>query len=312
MAGDWVKMRTDLADDPTVVAIASRIVYSDSHFQITHLNGEANGASVPKAQQSLNVFSAEVLVIGALWRLWSIANEQSENGRLPGYGIGVIDTKVGIAGFSEALAEHGWLRIHKWGLEIPNFDHHNGKSAKARAKQRVRAEILRTNLVHDLTHLNGEANGVSAPREEKRRDEEPPVVPHQKQQEAEAAKKPKPPVDATTDRFAEFWFAYPKKVAKKDAIKAWQKLKPSDELVQVILAAVRKQSTWEQWRREKGKYIPYAATWLNGARWEDADTETTRVPNKDFFVAPAQSSERRDGISTAGDLFGSTASKGGD
>lgn len=73
--------------------------------------------------------------------------------------------------------------------------------------------------------------------------------------------------------FEAFWSAYPRKQAKKDAAKAWEKLNPADELQAKLLAAVALQSQSESWRAMGGKFIPLAATWLNGERWEDGATE---------------------------------------
>lgn len=69
--------------------------------------------------------------------------------------------------------------------------------------------------------------------------------------------------------FEHFWRAYPRKVAKASARKAWFKLKPSPELQAVILDAVARHSRQDQWTKDKGKFIPHPATWLNGERWED-------------------------------------------
>ena len=67
--------------------------------------------------------------------------------------------------------------------------------------------------------------------------------------------------------FNQFWDAYPKKVSKQAAIKAWNRLKPSAELVMVILSALSKQKKLDQWQNQQ--YIPNPASWLNGKRWED-------------------------------------------
>lgn len=71
------------------------------------------------------------------------------------------------------------------------------------------------------------------------------------------------------DSFAKFWAAYPKKVSKPQAQKAWQKLKPDEDLLGRILQAIESQKKSDQWQRDKGQYIPYPATWLNNRRWED-------------------------------------------
>ena len=80
-----------------------------------------------------------------------------------------------------------------------------------------------------------------------------------------------PPIspDAVSERFALFWKAYPKKVGKGAAEKAWKKIKPSAELFDTIMAAIDAAKASEQWQRENGRYIPNPATWLNQSRWED-------------------------------------------
>jgi hypothetical protein len=70
-------------------------------------------------------------------------------------------------------------------------------------------------------------------------------------------------------RFARFWEAYPRKVAKQDALKAFLKLKPSEEDLGLLLKAVSAAKETDQWRKDAGRFIPHASTWLNGRRFED-------------------------------------------
>jgi hypothetical protein len=93
---------------------------------------------------------------------------------------------------------------------------------------------------------------------------------------------PLPPKGEPTG-FDSFWIAYPKKAARKDALRAFEKLAPGPDLLQKILAAVREQAASEQWRKEKGRYVPNPATWLNGGRWEDSTTAVGMVD--DIFSA---------------------------
>lgn len=65
-----------------------------------------------------------------------------------------------------------------------------------------------------------------------------------------------------------FWPAYPRKTAKKDALKAVQKLAPEPELRQRILAAVEEQKR-TIWQQAELTAIPHAATWINAERWND-------------------------------------------
>jgi len=76
----------------------------------------------------------------------------------------------------------------------------------------------------------------------------------------------------TPDGFDAFWSAYPHKVGKQAAHKAWDKLSPSKALTATILQAVERQKSFSQWTRDGGRYIPNPSTWLNQGRWEDEDT----------------------------------------
>ena len=69
--------------------------------------------------------------------------------------------------------------------------------------------------------------------------------------------------------FDDFWKAYPKKIAKQDALKAYQKLKADSALLDKLLNALERQKQSPAWKKDGGQYIPHPATWLNGHRWED-------------------------------------------
>jgi hypothetical protein len=72
--------------------------------------------------------------------------------------------------------------------------------------------------------------------------------------------------------FDEFWSAYPKKVGKDDARKAFDKRKPDADLSAKMVAAVNAQKQSAQWKKDGGQYIPNPATWLNQGRWQDEDS----------------------------------------
>lgn len=65
--------------------------------------------------------------------------------------------------------------------------------------------------------------------------------------------------------FELFWSQYPRKTAKKDARRAWEKLKPE----QRVAAMEALPNHVEVWADRDLIYVPYPATWLNGERWED-------------------------------------------
>lgn len=84
--------------------------------------------------------------------------------------------------------------------------------------------------------------------------------------------------------FDEFWAAYPRKVGKDAAAKAFAKRRVGVGLLAQMLAAISTQKTGEQWRRDGGQFIPHPATWLNEGRWQD---ETPGVATFDAVFGAA-------------------------
>ena len=74
---------------------------------------------------------------------------------------------------------------------------------------------------------------------------------------------------SSSEHFEQFWKEYPKKVAKKNAMNAWQKVNPDSNLFEKIMDGLKRWRDSGEWDRDGGQYIPYPATWLNGKRWED-------------------------------------------
>lgn len=70
------------------------------------------------------------------------------------------------------------------------------------------------------------------------------------------------------DLFAQFWAAYPRRVSKTDAEKAFKALKPTPALLDIILADIVDQKQSKGWQEDEGKYIPYPASYLRKRRWE--------------------------------------------
>lgn len=70
---------------------------------------------------------------------------------------------------------------------------------------------------------------------------------------------------ADNAQFSEFWKAYPKKIGKKDATRAWKRAKINGHFSEVMQALEAHKSS-EKWI--KG-YIHNPATWINGRHWED-------------------------------------------
>jgi len=71
------------------------------------------------------------------------------------------------------------------------------------------------------------------------------------------------------DDFEKFWVEWPRKVAKAEARKAWAQTARVRPDLETVLKAIKAASATEQWMRGNGQFIPHAATWLRGERWED-------------------------------------------
>lgn len=77
-------------------------------------------------------------------------------------------------------------------------------------------------------------------------------------------------VDLSNDSgFISFWEVYPKKLSKLNAMNAWAKIMPTDDVVRRIVADVTAKRSSPDWIKDSGQFIPYPATYLNGRRWED-------------------------------------------
>jgi uncharacterized phage protein (TIGR02220 family) len=142
MAGDWIKMRIALADDPAVISIAARL--------------------------SVDEFE----VVGMLHHLWGWADTQSRDGHAPGVTNVWIDRYVRHVGFAEAMVSVGWLKVDESGVTFPNFERHNGESAKARALAAERKRNQRGKVTAESGQVSRNERDISVTREEKRREEE--------------------------------------------------------------------------------------------------------------------------------------------
>lgn len=150
MAGDWIKMRCNLWDDPRVSALCD---LTDS---------------------------GEAAVVGALYWLWATADQHSEDGYMPGLTLRQIDRKTGVSGFGAALVQVGWLAEVDGGVEIQGFEEHNGASAKKRCQTAQRVASARSRNADEAQQSAGcNADSVTdaLAREEKRREEEIHLLP---------------------------------------------------------------------------------------------------------------------------------------
>ena len=138
MAGDWIKFEIGTSDKPEVWAIA----------------------------QSLNIDPDAV--VGKLLRVWSWFDQHTEAGNAPCVTKMLLDRLVGVTGFCDCVVGAGWMVDDGINIGLPNFDRHNGKTAKNRAltAKRVANHKRKTN-----DGGNAEVTQDALPREEKRRED---------------------------------------------------------------------------------------------------------------------------------------------
>jgi hypothetical protein len=133
MAGDWIKMRSDLFTHPKIVRMASAL----------------------KADK--------LRTVGGLMSVWCLFDAHSVDGDLDGYTFAEVDEHLRWPGFADAMCAIGWLSETEKSLVLPEFDTHNGQSAKRRAQDADRKKEVRKASASDADKLRT--------REEKRREE---------------------------------------------------------------------------------------------------------------------------------------------
>lgn len=98
--------------------------------------------------------------------------------------------------------------------------------------------------------------------------------------------------------FSQFYAAFPRKVAKKAAQKAFAKIKDAGSKLPAILQALEKQKAEYQrqhdFQRDGWRFFPHPATWLNREQWED-ETETAAPSQPRQLRRWTQEDERREG-----------------
>ena len=142
MAGDWIKMRVDLRDDPAVFKIAEILGIDELH------------------------------VVGSLFCFWAWADKHAVDGHVDGATSRLVDKVSMTPGFADALGKVGWLLIDESGITIPNFERHNGESAKERGLKNARQARWRANRGGDVDGQSStSASTTASTREEKRREE---------------------------------------------------------------------------------------------------------------------------------------------
>jgi hypothetical protein len=127
-------------------------------------------------------------------------------------------------------------------------------------------------MVSDLNPIPLENNNIKI--------NNPPIVP-QKGDGAPPKKKRsrewKETAEHESERFEKFWKVYPHshRGGRQPAIRAWDKLKPDEALLDEMAIGLDAQLKSREWKDGFG--IPHASTWLNDHRWEGA-ADNAEIP----------------------------------
>lgn len=149
MAGEWIKVRTNLWDDPRI-------------GQLCELTDQGEAA-----------------IIGGLYWLWATADEHSSDGLLHGMTTRTIDRKTGVPGLGKALVTIGWLTETEQGVTVSRFEEHNGASAKQRAltAKRVSNHKANAKVTQEALPETEQTVTTALPREDKNKEQHPPIPP---------------------------------------------------------------------------------------------------------------------------------------
>jgi len=140
----------------------------------------------PKVVRMASALRADRLrVVGGLWAVWCIFDAHTDDGLLEGYTLQAIDDDLGWKGFAAAMQSIGWLEESESGLHAPDYDEHNGPSAKRRASEtkrkaesridsgdvRTKAERIADSKQTQSGQMSASDADTKRAREEKRREE---------------------------------------------------------------------------------------------------------------------------------------------
>lgn len=147
-------------------------------------------------------------VVGKLLRVWAWFDSHTVNGNAPTVTKTLLDAHVRVTGFCDAMIECGWMISENGSIQLPNFDRHNGKTAKTRVltAKRVAENRASNGGVTTVKQICNDASVTPAlPKEEKNRKENinPPVVPQGGTPPAKPpkGKKPKDKYDISTQEY---------------------------------------------------------------------------------------------------------------
>lgn len=90
-------------------------------------------------------------VVGKLLRVWVWFDMQTKDGNAASVTKSLLDRCVGVTGFCDSMISVGWMNESDGVISLPNFDRHNGQTAKNRALGAIRAQKSRSRNASTVT-----------------------------------------------------------------------------------------------------------------------------------------------------------------
>ncbi len=171
MAGDWIKMRTDLYRDPKVCVIAEFLMDKE---------GDLAAYVNQNCQRDMTVTRnvTRCATVGALVTVWGVMRHRGKRHgddlSVTGVTAIIVDDIADLPGFGEAMKHAGWLIETEEGIVFPRFfEDYNVevvKEAKSKAAER-QARYRRNKCVTSTVTRDVTQPSQSNAREEKSREE---------------------------------------------------------------------------------------------------------------------------------------------
>lgn len=205
-----------------------------------------------------------------------------------------------------------WLAVSDFSVdgELPAIDRLALRMHVASDMLARQIEQLKHWVEYDASYLLATRKQLAIPEGEQREISESDQRESRSDTEREQRNNARTRATKTNDDFELFWKSYPKKIGKKDALKAFQKARKSGlPEIEVVVASIEKQRKSDQWRRDNGQYIPNPSTWLNQGRWDDELREgpgrklTTQELAQREISEWLEEEEAKDGTEDSGLLF---------
>lgn len=176
MAGDWIKMRSDLYRDPKVSVIADRLLDEGGPLAVF----------VDRSMQRQMTVTRNVMrnvTVGALVSVWGVMRQRGKCRDVDlvcdGVTLAVLDDIADLPGFGAAMACAAWVVETGNGIEFPRFfeDYNVDPEEKSKSKGAARQRRFRERQKEgegnaDVTRDSDVTRNVTVThREEKRREE---------------------------------------------------------------------------------------------------------------------------------------------